>query len=79
MSHRPPPPRAHAQLCERLLLDDDVTPAAKAAIAEACAAADKRLIDGADEELQLTDVMETAHRACAGRPVQADKERIMII
>lgn len=56
-----------------------MTPAAKAAIAEACAAADKRLIDGADEELQLTDVMETAHRACAGRPVQADKERIMII
>lgn len=53
-------------------------PPAKALIAERAAAADKRLVDGADEELQLLDVLLAANRAARGLVSTADRERQLI-
>lgn len=52
---------------------------AKVAIAERAAGADKRLADGADEELQLTDFMLLANRSVKRAPLAADGERRAII
>lgn len=54
-------------------------PAAKAAICEKLAAAEKRLLDGADEELQLTDVLLAANRAATGAAIEADTARALIV
>lgn len=83
----PSPSRRHLripappQLTEALLAlpDADVPLAAKVAIAERAAGADKRLSDGADEELQLTDFMLGAHRAIKGIVLPMDRERQAII
>jgi hypothetical protein len=53
--------------------------AAKVAIAETAAGADKKLADGADEELQLTEFMMLANRAVKGALLPADTERQVII
>lgn len=69
------------QLTEALLSspESEVPLAAKVAIAEAAAGADKKLADGADEELQLTEVMMLANRAIKGALLAADTERQVII
>ena len=50
----------------------------KAAVLERISRADKCLADGADEELQLIDVLATLLRASRGFDVPADKERCFI-
>lgn len=67
------------QLGDALFTDASLSPGTRAAIAEKFALADKRLIDGADEELQLIDLMQAAHRAVQATPIAADKERIIIM
>ena len=69
------------QLAEALLAapDSEVPLPAKVAIAERAAGADKRLADGADEELQLTDFMLLANRSVKRAPLVADGERRAII
>lgn len=77
----PPPPLTPCcllQLTEALVADPEVRPPAKALIAERAAAADKRLVDGADEELQLLDVLLAANRAARGLVSTADRERQLI-
>ena len=60
--------------------DKELTPAARSIIAERFAAADKKLADGADEELQLIDIMAAAQRAVKNMPLPAvERERPMII
>jgi replication factor C subunit 2/4 len=67
------------RLADAVIAAADFPPAAKAAIVEKIAVAEKRLYDGADEELQLQDVFAHAARALAGTPIPADKERIVIM
>lgn len=40
---------------------------------------DKRLVDGADEELQLVDAFAASFRAIAGVKTEADKARVFIM
>lgn len=54
-------------------------PRAKALIAERAAAADKRLVDGADEELQLLDVLLVANRAIRDIVASADTGKQLIM
>ena len=69
------------RLADAVIAQADFPPAAKAAIVEKIAIAEKRLYDGADEELQLQDVFAHAARALAGSgaAIAADKERIVIM
>ena len=68
------------QICDVLIRDTDITPTARSIIAERFAAADKKLTDGADEELQIVDVMAAAQRAVQGMTLPAvERERAMII
>lgn len=66
------------KLAYTLLSDTSIPAEARAVIAERFAIADKRLVDGADEELQLMDVLLAAHRAIQGTPIPADRERLVI-
>jgi len=67
------------QLIDAVVADPAITADAKATIAEKMATVEKRLIDGADEELQLQDLLATACRAVAGQRVEADKARSAIM
>lgn len=67
------------QICEAIISDSEVKPRAKALISERAAAADKRLVDGADEELQLLDVLLLANRAVRDVTCSSDKERQLIV
>lgn len=63
------------RLCEAITGDARLSGGQKAAICERIAVAEKRLLDGADEELQLLDVAEFMLRASHRIVVAADKER----
>ncbi len=63
------------KLCEAVISHKSLPASAKAALLEKAAAADKRLCDGADEELQLVDVAATLLRGATGLSIPADKER----
>lgn len=67
------------KLCDAFLADSEIGADAKATIAEKLATVEKRLIDGADEELQLTDLLAAAQRAVRGVRIDADKARLVII
>jgi hypothetical protein len=82
----PPPPLPSAplpvvggQMLTAIVADPAISGDAKAAIAERWALIDKRLADGADEELQLCDGFACAVRAIAGVRVDADAARIVIM
>lgn len=64
---------------EAIIADAALKADAKAAIVEKIAIAEKRLADGADEELQLVDVLAHAARAVAGVTLPCDKERLIIM
>ncbi|RYG54699.1 hypothetical protein EON66_06785 [archaeon] len=66
------------QLNDAVIRDAELRSGAKAAICERIAAADKWLVDGADEELQLTDIILTAQRAVQGIDIPEDHERIVV-
>lgn len=63
------------RLSEAIIKDESLSGAQKAAISERIASAEKKLYDGADEELQLVDVAETILRTVKGITIPADKER----
>ena len=56
-----------AQLLDRLLVDTSLSCACKSKIAMEIASVDKSLVDGADEYLQLTNLLATAMRGMAAR------------
>jgi replication factor C subunit 2/4 len=63
------------RIMEAVVRDAALTNAQKAAVCERIASAEKKLSDGADEELQLVDVAETLLRAAKGISIPADKEK----
>ena len=63
------------KLSEAVLGSEKLSGAAKAASLERIAAADKRLADGADEELQIVDVACCIYRAANKLGIPAEKER----
>jgi len=63
------------KLCDAILGNSELSGAAKATCLEKIAAADKRLADGADEELQIVDVACTIYRAACNKAIPAEKER----
>lgn len=67
------------KVLDALIADASIAPDAKATIAERFAAVDKRLVDGADEELQLMDLFASSFRAIAGVKIEADRMRTLII
>ena len=67
------------RLADAVIADGEIPSPAKAAIVEKIAVAEKHLYDGADEELQLQDVLAHAARAVAGTPIPADRERLVIM
>ena len=65
------------KLCDAVVAHPTLPGPAKAAALERIAAADKRLADGADEELQVVDVCCTLFRASRKVVIPADKERLL--
>jgi replication factor C subunit 2/4 len=64
------------KLVDAVIADASFTSGQKAAMCERIAAAEKRTLDGADEELQLLDVAEYMFRVSRKALVPADKERL---
>jgi replication factor C subunit 2/4 len=67
------------KLSEAIIADATLTDAQKAVGCERLAMADKALIDGADEELQLTNAVEALNRAVRGIHIQAEKEKSLLM
>jgi replication factor C subunit 2/4 len=67
------------RLTDAVVADAGLASEAKASIVEKIAVAEKRLVDGADEELQLLDVLAHAARAAVGVRIPADKERLIFM
>lgn len=67
------------RLCEAVVADDAFTGPMKAAITEKIAVAEKRLADGADEDLQLQDILCHAARTYKGRNLVCDRERVVVM
>ena len=65
------------KLCEAVVASPHLSNTAKAKALERIAAADKKLADGADEELQVVDVCATIFRAARGMGLAAERERIL--
>ena len=65
------------KLCDAVVASSALSGGGKAAALERLAAADKKLADGADEELQVVDVCCTIFRAARGLAINADKERLL--
>ena len=63
------------KLADAVVAHPTLTNAVKAAALERIAGADKRLADGADEELQLVDAAATLLRGVQRIAIAADKER----
>jgi replication factor C subunit 2/4 len=63
------------RLVDAVVRDAGLSNTQKGLICERIAKAEKRLADGADEELQLVDVAEAFLRAAKGIVIPADKER----
>lgn len=61
------------------MADASISSEAKGAIAEKFAQAEKRLIEGADEELQLIDMLASAARAIQKISISADRERHVVL
>ncbi|CAI5971697.1 unnamed protein product [Closterium sp. NIES-65] len=64
-------PSLHPQLFDAATAADDLTDEQKARICATIAAADKNLVDGADEWLQLLDVASSTMRAVHNLPLSA--------
>lgn len=67
------------KLMDVYVADPEISPLAKARTCEKIAQAEKKLADGADEELQLLDVLELAHRAAKNAMTDADIARAGIV
>jgi replication factor C subunit 2/4 len=66
------------RLMEAVIADETLSSTAKANVCERISAAEKKLFDGADEELQLVDVAECLLRQIKGVSVSADREKFYI-
>jgi hypothetical protein len=67
------------QILGRVVEDPKLTSEMKAIICERIATCEKKLLDGADEELQLMDLLICASRAVSGMKIEADKVRLIIV
>lgn len=63
------------RLLNTVIHDPSLSSNQKAIISERIANAEKKLVDGADEELQLVDVAECIHRSIKNITISADTER----
>jgi replication factor C subunit 2/4 len=67
------------RISDAVISDSGFNSYAKAAITEKIAIAEKRLADGADEDLQLQDVLCHAARAAKGKKCKCDEDRNVIM
>ncbi len=63
------------RICEAVVADKNLSNAQKAVVCERMAGAEKRLIDGADDELQLMDVCLCLQRVAKKVTIQSDGDR----